>query len=435
MVRGRQRMTAWLPDWVGELRRPGVLRADLAAGLTGAVVVLPQAFAFASLAGLPPQYGIYTAIVPCVVAALCGSSRLMVTGPANAISLTVLALLAPLAPPESATYIQLAITLSLMVGVMQLVVGLTPIARWVDKVPHSVIVGFTAGAAILIVNSQVRVMLGLDWPRAMSVSETLVRLIEDSGRIHWPSVIVTAVTVMVCILARPFNRVVPYMLAGIVAGALGAWALTRSGLGQGLAFVSEMESALPVWSLPDLGPATLQSLIVPALIMTLLGLAEAVSIAKAIAVRSGQALDGPREVRGQGFANIAGSFFSAYPASGSFNRSGVNVAAGAVTPLAAIAAALLLAVIIGFVAPLASWLPLAAVAGVLLVVAALLIDIDEIRAALGEGVTAWLPLVTTFVLTLSVSLEWAILIGLASHVALLKWSNNYRTRGHDDAPR
>ena len=414
-------MTTWLPDWVSELRRPGVLRADLAAGLTGAVVVLPQAFAFASLAGLPPQYGIYTAIVPCIVAALFGSSRLMVTGPANAISLTVLALLSPLASPESAPFIQLAITLSLMVGVMQLLVGLTPIARWVDKVPHSVIVGFTAGAAILIVNSQVRVMLGLDWPRAMSVSETLRRLIEDSGRIHWPSAVVSAVTVLVCILARPFNRMVPYMLAGIVAGALGALALTQSGFGQGLAFVSEMGSVLPVLSMPDFRPATLQSLLVPALIMTLLGLAEAVSIAKAIAVRTGQSLDGPREVRSQGIANIAGSFFSAYPASGSFNRSGVNVAAGAVTPFAAIAAALLLAVIIGFVAPLATWLPLAAVSGVLLVVAALLIDVGEIRAAMRQGITAWLPLGTTFVLTLSVSLAWAILIGLASHVVMRKW--------------
>jgi SulP family sulfate permease len=145
-----------LPDWIADLRRPGVLRADLAAGLTGAVVVLPQWLAFATLAGLPPQYGLYTAIVPCIIAAWFGSSRLMVTGPANAISLTVLALLAPLATPGSAQFVQLAITLTFMVGVLQFAVGFTPVARLVDRVPHGVIVGFTAGAAVLIINSQVR---------------------------------------------------------------------------------------------------------------------------------------------------------------------------------------------------------------------------------------------------------------------------------------
>ena len=117
------------PDWFADLRQPGVVRADLAAGLTGAIVVLPQGLAFATLAGMPPQYGLYTAIVPCIVAAVFGSSRLMVTGPANAISLTVLALLAPLATPGSAEFVQLALTLSFMVGVLQLAVGLTPVAR------------------------------------------------------------------------------------------------------------------------------------------------------------------------------------------------------------------------------------------------------------------------------------------------------------------
>jgi len=411
---------AVLPDWLAELRRPGVVRADLAAGLTGAIVVLPQGLAFATLAGMPPQYGIYTAIVPCIVAALFGSSRLMVTGPANAISLTVLALLAPLAAPGSAEFVQLAITLSFLVGVLQLAVGFTPIARLVDRVPHSVIVGFTAGAAILIVNSQVRVLLGLDWPRGLTVSETIVRLVQDVGRVHVPTAAVAALTVLACLVAKPWNRRVPYMLVGVIAGGLCASALVAAGLGEGLVFTGELSSALPPVSMPELSAATLQALAMPALVMTLLALAEAVSIARAIAQRAGQPLDGPREVRGQALANLAGSMFSSYPASGSFNRSGVNVEAGAVTPLSAISAAILLVLIVTLVSPLARWLPLAAVAGVLLMVAVALINPSEIRAVADEGRASLIAMAITFVLTITVSLEWAILAGLASHALLAR---------------
>lgn len=411
-------MRALLPDWIADLRRPGVLRADLAAGLTGAVVVLPQGLAFATLAGLPPQYGLYTAIVPCIIAAWFGSSRLMVTGPANAISLTVLALLAPLATPGSAQFVQLAITLTFMVGVLQFAVGFTPVARLVDRVPHSVIVGFTAGAAVLIINSQVRTLLGLDWPRGLSVFETARRLVNDIGQIHLPTVTVAACTILACVLAKPWNRRVPYMLVGVIAGGLAAAALVATGLGEGLLFTAELTSAWPPWSAPDLSPATLQALAVPALVMTLLALAEAVSIARSVAQRSGHALHGPREVRAQGLANLAGSMFSSYPASGSFNRSGVNVEAGAVTPFSAISAAVALVLIVALVSPLARWLPLAAVAGVLLMVAIALINRREILAVVDEGRASAVAMGVTFVLTITVSLEWAILAGLVSHLVL-----------------
>lgn len=413
-------MSRLIPEWYSELRRPGVVRADLAAGLTGAIVVLPQALAFATLAGMPPQYGLYTAIVPCIVAALLGSSRLMVTGPANAISLTVLALLAPLATPASADYVRLAITLTFLVGLLQVAVGFTRIARLVDQVPHSVIVGFTAGAAILIINSQVRTLLGLDWPRGLRVSETLLRLASDIGQIHLPTAAVAAATIIACLIAKPWNRRVPYMLVGVVIGSLAAAALTAVGLGEGLAFTSELSSALPPLSMPDLSPATLQSLAMPAIVMTLLALAEAVSIARAVSQRSGHALDGPREVRAQGIANIAGALFSSYPASGSFNRSGVNVEAGAVTPLSAISASVFLVLIVLLVSPLIRWLPHAAVAGVLMMVAVSLISVREIRACIEEGRASTISMTLTFVLTISVSLEWAIVAGLISHALVAK---------------
>jgi SulP family sulfate permease len=154
--------------------------------------------------------------------------------------------------------------------------------------------------------------------------------------------------------------------------------------------------------------------------MTLLALAEAVSIAQAIAVRNRERLDGPREVVGQGLANLAGAFFSSYPASGSFNRSGVNVAAGARTPLSAISASFFLIGLVAFVGPLADALPLAAVAGVLVMVAIGLVVPREIRATLAEGRAAGIAMMLTFVLTLTVSLEWAIIVGIAAHVVLAR---------------
>jgi SulP family sulfate permease len=153
-------------QWLPEYKKPGVIRADVLAGLTGAIVVLPQGIAFALLAGMPAHYGLYAAMVPCLIAALFGSSRLMVTGPANAISLTTMALIAPLALPESPQYVVFVLTLSFLVGVIQLTLGFSGVGKWVEKVPHSVIVGFTAGAAVLIINSQVGTLLGINIPQS-----------------------------------------------------------------------------------------------------------------------------------------------------------------------------------------------------------------------------------------------------------------------------
>jgi SulP family sulfate permease len=422
MITDRRRLERFLPflAWLPLLRDRSTLRADLMAGLTGAVVVLPQGVAFATLAGMPPQYGLYSAMVPCVIAALFGSSRLMVTGPANAISLTVLGLIAPLATPGSASYVQLVITMTFMVGLWQLAVGLAGLGRAVDRVPHSVIVGFTAGAAVLIVNSQVRNLFGFDWPRGMSVWHTLKRTVQDVSLIDWPTAVVAFGTVAACLLARPWNNRVPYMLVGVLAGGAIAALLAAISSDYAVKVVEQLPGAIPPLSAPTLDFDTLEMLLVPSLVMTLLALAEAVSIARAIAVRSGDRLEGNREVVGQGMANLVGSFFSSYPASGSFNRSGVNVAAGARTPLSAVAAAGFLLVLLAFVAPLSHYLPMAAVAGILLMVAVGLIDVREIRHIARHDRRDAIVMAATFLLVVTIPLEWAILGGLAVHLVLSK---------------
>jgi SulP family sulfate permease len=399
-------------DWLPLLRDKATVRADVFAGLTGAIVVLPQGVAFATLAGMPPAFGLYAAMIPCVIAALFGSSRVMVTGPANAISLTVLAIIAPLAAPESPRYIELVITLAFMVGVWQLLLGFARAGKLINFVSHTVIVGFTAGAAVLIVNSQIRNFFGVDITRGASVWQTVQQFLAHVGDVKPMPVLVGVLTLLAAILWQPLNRKVPAMLVAVVVGSVAA-AIARSiDPAYAIKTVDALPGAVPPLSLPDFSLATLQSLLVPSIAMTLLALAEAVSIAQALAIRRKEKLDGNQEFFGQGLANVIGSFFSAYPASGSFNRSGVNVAAGAVTPFSAIMASAFLIAILVFVAPLARFLPLAAVAAILFLVAWNLVDKREIAHLLRDKFER-ITLLATFFATLLMPLEWSILLGVA----------------------
>jgi sulfate permease, SulP family len=407
-------MTRFFPFllWWSLLKNPAVLRADVLAGLTGAIVVLPQGVAFATLAGMPAEYGLYSAMVPCVIAALFGSSRAMVTGPANAISLTILAIMAPLAIVGSERYVTLVLTLTFMVGLWQLLLGLARAGKLTQYVSHTVIVGFTAGAAILIINSQIRNFFGVDISRGANVWQTMQQFAQQLPTIHWPTVAVGIATLFAARLWQPLNRYVPAMLIAVISGSLVAYALRAADTAWITKTVDALPGALPRLSVPDVSIDTLKLLFIPSIAMTLLAIAEAVSIAQALARKRGEPFNGNQEFIGQGLANTVGSFFSAYPSSGSFNRSGVNVAAGAVTPFSAICAAAFLVLILFFVAPLAQFLPIAAVAAILFLVAWNLIDRREIRHLLHDKFER-ITLLATFVATLTLPLEWAILLGVA----------------------
>ncbi len=421
-------------SWRSDLKNPGVIRADLLAGLTGAIVVLPQGVAFANLAGMPAQYGLYTAMVPCIVAALFGSSRQMVSGPANAISLTVLALIAPLAAAGSNQYVELVLLLTLMVGVLQLIVAFSGLAKFVDAVPHSVIVGFTTGAAVLIVNSQIGTFFGLDFPRGRGVLENLQALAMQYSGIHRGSLLIALLTLLACIFGRkfgpriPYGSFIPYMLIAVLVGggsyAIGRWLMPEA---FDVKTVAALPGALPPLSMPRLDLSMMASLLVPALVMTLLALTEAMAIAKAYALRSNQAHNSKQEIAAQGLSNLAGAFFSSYPSSGSFNRSGVNVEAGAKTPLAAMSAGLILILLLIFVAPLARFLPIASIAAILFMVAWTLIDFKYPNEMWRDSRLDFWTWLLTFVLTVSVSLEWAIILGLAFYFLARHWFGR-RTR-------
>lgn len=386
------------------------LKADLIAGFTGAVVVLPQGVAFALIAGLPPVYGLYSAMVPPVIAALFGSSRHLISGPTTALSIVVFATVSKFAEPGSAQFISLALTLTFLAGVYQLVLGLARMGALVNFVSHSVVVGFTAGAAILIATSQLKHFLGLDIPAGESFLHTWQDIFRQSREIDPYVTAIAAVTLIAGVLFMRFRPRWPGMLFAMILGSLLAALLAYET--KGIELVGEIPARLPPLSVPDLSLKSLKALGSGALAVAMLGLVEAVSIARSVALKSGQRIDGNQEFIGQGLANIVGSFFSSYASSGSFTRSGINYAAGAVTPLAAIFAAASLALIVLAVAPLAAHLPIAAMAGILMIVAYRLIDFHHIANILRTSKRETAVLATTFLATLFVELEFAIYVGV-----------------------
>jgi SulP family sulfate permease len=388
------------------------LKADLIAGLMGAIIVLPQGVAFATLAGLPPQYGLYAAMVPAVIGALFGSSWHLVSGPTNAISLVVFATLSHLAEPGSAKYISLALSLTLMVGVLQLAMGLARLGQLVNFISHTVVIGFTAGAAVLIMVSQLRNFFGMPIPRGASFLETLQQFALHLTDIQPWVLAVGMATLLTGMAMRRWLPKAPYMIAAMTVGSVFAFVINNA-LGQhAIATIGALPGALPPLSIPEFSLDTVRTLLGIALAVTALGLTEAVSIARSIAVKSGQRIDGNQEFVGQGLSNIVGSFFSAYPSSGSFNRSGVNYEAGARTPLAAAFSAVFLILVLLAVASLAAYLPSAAMAAVLFLVAWGLLDFHHIGTIVRTTRAEAAVLGVTFVATLVMHLEMAILAGV-----------------------
>lgn len=386
------------------------LRADLFAGLTGSVIVLPQGLAFAIIAGLPPVYGLYSAMIPTILAGLFGSSRHLMTGPTMTISIVVFTTISKFAEPGGAQFISMALTLTFLVGVYQLAFGLARMGAIVNFVSHSVIVGFIVGAAILIATSQLKHFLGIEIPSGESFLNTWQHIFQYIGTFNPYVTTVAVVTLLSGALIMHYKPRWPGLLLAMIIGSLLAAAV--GGESRGIKLIGEFPAHLPPLSFPEFSLNSLKSLSSGAFAIAMLGLIEAVSIARSVALRSGQRIDGSQEFIGQGLANMVGSFFSSYATSGSFTRSGINYTAGAITPFASIFATASLALIVLIMAPLAAHLPIAAMSGILLIVAYRLIEFQLIGNILRTSKRETVVLLTTFLATLFVDLEFAIYIGV-----------------------
>ena len=395
----------------------GSVRADLIAGLTGTIILVPQAVAYASIAGLPPEYGLYTAIVPVIVAALFGSSLHLVSGPTAALSIVIFATISPLAAPGSAAYIQLVLSLTFLCGVLMLVMGLARLGFLVNFISHSVVIGFTAGAAVLIATSQLKNFFGVSAAASASFIETLSRFAQALPQANPYVISVGVVTLGVGIVTRKYWPKLPHMISAMLVGSVYA-AVLQNVFGNGnsndlgIATVDAIPRSLPPLSMPELSVQTLRELGAIALALTMLSLTEAIAIARAVALKSGQRIDSSQEFIGQGLANICGSFASGYVSSGSFTRSGVNYSAGAKTPLAPVFSALFLVLTLIAFAPLVRFLPIASMAAILLMVAYSLVDAHHIMTIVRTSRAEAAILLATLLATLFLHLEFAIYVGV-----------------------
>lgn len=401
------------------MKRPANLNADLLAGLTVALVGLPQCLAYALMSGLPPAYGLSTAVVAGLVAALLGRSTQVVTGPTNTTGLLTLAallpflgengLLAPAGLPALAS-------LTLLVGLIRIVAALLGGAHLIRFLPESVLVGFTAGAGILIGSMQLDEALGLPAVRGSGLASELQGIVASLAGVRLPAVLLTLATVAAVALGRRWSRRVPFALLAVAAAAGLAWSLGLGGA-TGLPLVSDragIPSGWPAGALPVLQPNLLQGFLVPASAIVLLGTLELAVTARA----QGGRPDMRREILAQGWANVVGAFAASFPASASLTRSALLRLGGAKTRLAAGAGAVFTLPILLFAGPFVGYIPQASLAGILFVTAYAMLDRTAMRRLWRASRETRLLLLVTLVATLVLPLEWAILLGCGTGLVI-----------------
>lgn len=409
-----------VPPWLGQIGGSS-LRADLLAGLTNAAVVLPQGIAFAVIAGVPPEYGLYTSMVSAAVAAYFGSSAVMVSGATTALSALLFSTLSGLAPLGSAAYINFVLVTTVLVGLFQCAAGLARLGRLVSFVSHSVLVGFTAVAAILIATSQLSVALGISAAPGGTVVERLLDLATNLDQLAPAALTVAVATFATQVVIAHYIRWLPsFIIALLVGTGVSVW---LGGAGTGIATIAPLSAPLPHFTLPEITFGNISLLAPGAAAIALLGLLEAITIGRAFAFRRGEEFDANREVMGQGVSNLVGGVFQCYASSGSFTRSGVNAEAGARTPLSAIFASLILAVLLLSFADAITYIPYPAIAGLILFVAWRLIQFDEIRHILKSSRSEATVLLLTVVSGLFVSLESSVYAGVIASLAVFMWQS------------
>lgn len=407
--------------WIPELRDKKVLKADIIAGTTVALVLVPQSLAYANLAGLPASYGLYASFLPVAIAALFGSSRQLATGPVAVVSLLTASALAPLAVSGSEEYFAYAMLLALMVGLFQLALGFLRLGIMVAFLSHPVVLGFTNAAAIVIATSQLGKIFGVSVNPSeyhfVTVWETLELTLTN---FHAPTFLMAVVAVLAMVLVKRYLPKAPFIMIAVTLTVLISWGFDYAA--RGGAIVGEIPEGLPGFSIPVLDIKAMAEMLIIAIAIGLIGFLETISVSKAIAARTRQRLNPDQELIGQGLSNITSSFFSGYAVAGSFSRSAVNDTAGAVTGFSSIVTAFIVGLTLLFLTPLLYHLPQATLAAVIMMAVFGLLQIKPIihswRVLKHDG---WVAIIT-FVMTLAyaphfeISIIIGILLALGLHV-------------------
>ncbi|MFT5184995.1 MAG: SulP family sulfate permease [Flavobacteriales bacterium] len=403
--------------WIKEYNKDW-FRSDLFAGLTVGVMLIPQGMAYALIAGLPAQYGLYASIVPLIVYAVFGTSRQLAVGPVAMVSLLIASGIGVIAESGSEAYIELAIVLALMVGVIQLLLGLFRMGFLVNFMSHPVISGFTSAAALIIGFSQLKHVMGVDISKSHYIHETVINAFSKFAEWNWITIAIAVGGMVVIILARKYLKKVPAQLVAVV---LGIGVVYLFNLDQaGVKIVGEIPSDLPKFQAANIDWEQIKLLLPAAFTISLIGFVESFAVAKTIQnkhrdyeVKSNQ------ELIGLGLANVAGSFFQSFPVTGGFSRTAVNDQAGAKSGVAAIISATLIGITLLLLTPLFFFLPKAILASVIMVAVFGLVNIKEPINLWKSDKSDFAMLVITFFGTLFLGIEQGIGLGVLLSLSVI----------------
>jgi SulP family sulfate permease len=402
---------------------------DLAAGITVGVMLIPQGMAYALIAGLPPVYGLYAALVPLIVYGLLGTSRQLAVGPVAMVALLVANGVGHLAGGDAGRYLALAVTLSLLTGIIQLTMGLLRAGFLVNLLSHPVLAGFTSAAAIIIGMSQLGGLTGLAIPKG-PVHEMLIGALGQSDATHVPTLLLGGGAILAGLGLRRWAPKLPAPMLVVAVGTLTSWGLALGA--EGVAIVGEIPTGLPSLAVPGVGfagvpsvadvvllPSDVTALVPIALAIALVGFMESIAVAKVYASRERYDIDADQELKALGAANIAGSLFHSFPVTGGFSRTAVNAQAGARSQLSSLIGVLVIGVTLLVLTPLFYHLPKAILAAVIVVAVAGLVDLRTARTLWTVDRRDFALMLATFVVTLALGIEEGILTGVALSVIVV----------------
>ena len=394
------------------------VKADIIAGITVALVLIPQSMAYAQLAGLPAYFGLYAAFLPVMIAALWGSSSQLGTGPVAVVSLLTASAITPLAPIGSPEFVSLAIMLAFMVGAFQFMLGVFKLGVIVNFLSHPVIVGFTNAAAMIIALSQVNKIFGVEKQRSEFFLGDIWGMILNLGDTHIVTLIFGLVAVVGIMVAKKKWPTFPGVLAAVAGATIISWMIDFESMGG--AVVGVIPEGLPSLAIPTFNMEVFWVMLTNAIIISLIGFMEAISIAKAMAAKTKERIDPSQELMGQGLGNMIGALSSSYPTSGSFSRSAVNLNAGAITGMSSVYTAAIVLITLLFLTPLLYHLPQAVLAAVIMTAVFGLINFKAVkhawRASRHDGIAS----IVTFIATLGFAphLDKGIMIGAGLAILL-----------------
>jgi len=394
-------------------------RGDAIAGLTVAVVLIPQSMAYAMLAGLPPVYGLYAAAVTPFIGALWGSLRQLATGPIAIMSLLVLTTLTPLAEPGSKEFVELALLLTFMVGVLYLCIGVFRLGIVMYFISHSAVKGFTAAAALIISATQIPHLLGLSVSKHEYIFPMLMEIVKGLPSFHIMTSVVGIIAIGLIYSMKKFSKNLPSGLIALIV-MTGAVVVFELHLG-GIAIVGKTPRGLPHFHLPAFDFEIMSLLLGPAIVAALVSFAETYSVGKAVSAETKQKVSVDQEFIGQGLANLIGSFFQSYPVSGSFSRTAINLATGAKTGISSVISSLAVVLALLFLTPLFTYIPRAVLAALVISAVLMLFHPKEVFSLWKKNRHDGIVAVTVFVLALLTKPDYALLIGVVISMMFFLW--------------